>query len=130
METTIHETLKGLKIARDEREKRLQEIAEKETSQLVEEKRAELQKEMDAKLDEYIASIESEKEGEIAKIKMECGLIDVLIAEFEGKIQEVPSDAEEPVEENAPEEQEEADTVEETTETVKDALHKMPFFKK
>ena len=121
MKNTIVETLKGLELALEERAKKVEELNAKDDTTLVEEKRAELQKEMDEKLNAFVAEIESEKEGAIAKLNRDIDTINELKGEYEAKLAEIEKEEADAVVEDVENEKEEVvddDAVAEEAETV------------
>lgn len=121
MKNTIVETLKGLELALEERAKKVEELNAKDDTTLVEDKRAELQKEMDEKLNAFVAEIESEKEGAIAKLNRDIETINELKGEYEAKLAEIEKEEADAVVEDVENEKEEVvddDAVAEEAETV------------
>ena len=89
MKNTIIETINGLKIAKDEREKSLLDIQTKDYTQIVAEYKAKLDEELKAKLTAYVDNIENDRSQNANKLSHELEIINELSAEFGNKLKEI-----------------------------------------
>src|SRR5574344_874935 len=92
MKNTIIETINGLKIAKEEREKMLLDVQTKDYTTIVTEYKAKLEEEIKAKLAEYIDNIENERSKSANKLTQELATINELCTEFGDKLTKIEAE--------------------------------------
>ena len=89
MKNTIIETIQGLLIAKKAREDKLEQLAQKDNSAFIAEYKAKLEEELNAKLNEFLANLESEENKILDKITNDIATISELLTEFEFKLADI-----------------------------------------
>lgn len=89
MKNTIIETINGLLLAKSARENKLADIKGKDNTEMVVEFKNKLEEELKAKVEQFIAGIEGEREAQINKTSSDIDTIKELLAEFETQLADI-----------------------------------------
>lgn len=89
MKNTIIETINGLLLAKSARENKLADIKGKDNTEMVVEFKNKLEEELKAKVEQFIAGIEGEREAQINKTSGDIATINELLDEFETQLADI-----------------------------------------